>query len=213
MAFESVTRTAFDELLAKSGSKLFRQQLARYDLTPFENGDCAVHRGHLSAPDFLQVPAFNTIIVGDLSVDGLVDIGGPDSYEEGGLFIVLGHVACSSFAGGYRRCTFIDGNLEADSLVLNAFDDSSLVVTRNLRTHFFYGRDIWAEVGGTAEMHYGDGYCLPIGYTEAADQAIEPMHDRETSLRRLVFVNADFIEAERFLARLRSGRSVFRRTL
>ena len=210
MAFEKLTRTAFDEIVANSGSKIFRQQLARYDLAPFEGGDCAVHRGHLSETDFLQVPAFKTIILGDLTVDGLIDLGGPDGFEEGGLFIVLGHVACTSFASGDRKCTFIDGNLETDSLVLNAFDDSALVVTGNLRTHFFYGRDIWAEVGGTAEIHYGDGYCLPIGYTEAGYQAIKPMHDREMSLRRLDFKDTDFIEADRFLDRLRNGRSVFK---
>jgi hypothetical protein len=210
MAFEAVTRAVFDEIVANSGSKIFRQQLTRYDLAPFKSGDCVVHRGHISAPDFLQVPAFKTIILGDLTVDGLVDLGGPDSYEEGGLFIVLGHVACTSFASGYGKCTFVDGNLEADSLILNAFDDSALVVTGNLRTHFFYGRDIWAEVGGVAEMHFGDGYCLPIGYTDAGYQAVKPIHDRETSLRRLDFEDTDFIEAHRFLDRLRNGRSVFK---
>ena len=71
-------------------------------------------------------------------------------------------------------------------------------------------RDIWAEVGGSAEMEFGDGYCLPIGYDEPADQAIEPKHDRDASLRRLAFDDTDYIEPHEFLERLRNGQSVFR---
>ena len=72
MALETITRAVFKGIVANHGSKIFRQQFAHYDLAPFES-DCAVHRGHLSASDFLRVPTFNTIIAGDLTVDGLVD--------------------------------------------------------------------------------------------------------------------------------------------
>ena len=86
------------------------------------------------------------------------------------------NVTCGAFAGTYGKCAFIDGNLVACDLILNSFEDSALVIAGNLRTRFYYGQDIWAEVGGSAEMEFGDGYCLPIGYTEAAAEVIEQEH-------------------------------------
>lgn len=68
--------------------------------------------------------------------------------------------------------------------MLNAFSDSSLVVIGNLRTRFFYGLDIWAEVGGRVEMDYGEGYCLPLGYRNAAREAQRPRHSARTFNRR-----------------------------
>jgi hypothetical protein len=94
---------------------------------------------------------------------------------------VLGDVICKSFFNEYGKCTFVDGKLEASDLLCNAFGDSALVVTGDLTTKFFYGEDLWAEIGGRASMEYGDGYCLPIGYTAAAAQAIMPEHDEATS--------------------------------
>ncbi|MGY8661453.1 hypothetical protein Q3C01_03690 [Bradyrhizobium sp. UFLA05-109] len=212
MTFERVTRAVFDELLANNGSERFRRELARYDLEsdPPARDDCAVLRGPLAASDFVDVPAFNTLVMGDLTVDGLIDLGSAGAFDEGGVFVVLGNVASTVFSTGFAKGTFIDGNLEADSLILNAYDDSALVVRGNLRTYFFYGRDIWAEVGGKAEMHYGDGYCLPIGYTSAGAEAIEPLHDRATSLRRLNLDSTDYIEPHRFLDLIRSGRPIFK---
>jgi hypothetical protein len=212
MAFEKVTRAEFEGIIAGSGSEIFQKLIGRYDiaLRSHDPDDCVVHRGPLSAKKLLQAPAFATIVLGDLTVDGLVDLGNPEGLDEGGLFLVFGNVSCGAFAGTYGKCTFIDGNLVARDLILNSFEDSALVITGNLRTRFFYGQNIWAEVGGAAEMEFGDGYCLPIGYTEAAEQAIEPRHDRDASLRRLAFDDTDYIEPQAFLEKLRSGQSVFR---
>lgn len=212
MVFQKVTRAEFEGIIAGSGSKAFQKLIGRYDiaLKSHDPDDCVVHRGSLSAKELLQAPAFATIVLGDLTVDGLVELGNPEGHDEGGLFLVFGDVTCGAFAGTWGKCSFIDGNLVARDLVLNSFEDSALVITGNLRTRFFYGQDIWAEVGGSAEMDFGDGYCLPIGYTEPADQAIEPRHDREASLHRLDFDDTDYIEPRAFLERLRKGQSIFR---
>jgi hypothetical protein len=84
------------------------------------------------------------------------------------------------------------------------------VVTRDLKTRFFYGRGIWAEVGGVAEMEYGKGHCLPIGYRNAAQEAIRPRHDAETSMALLTVVeNGALIEYE-LVDKLKHGQPVFK---
>lgn len=207
MAFERVTAAVFNEIMATSGSDRLRREIARYDNIVRED-DCSVHRGALSLSAPFPLPALNTLVVGDLWADGLLDLGDP--YVEGGSFVVLGNVACSAFANADGKCAIIDGNLEADNIILNTFEDSMLTVIGNLRTHFYYGRDIWAEVGGVAEMEYGDGYCLPIGYAAAAAEAILPRHDRETSLRRLNLLRRDYDAPDRLLELLRNGRAIFK---
>lgn len=207
MAFANVTAAEFNALLRESGSARFQRELARYEFFA-PGGDCAVHRGSLSVSNVLPVSAANILVLGDLSTDGLLDLG--EDGAEQGCFIVLGNVACSSFANAYGKCVIIDGNLEADEIIVNSFEDSALLVTGNLRTHFYHGIDIWAEVGGRAEMEYGDGYCLPIGYKDAAVEAIWPRHVRETSLRRLSFGDDGSIDPQGFLDRLKGGQAIFR---
>jgi len=106
---------------------------------------------------------------------------------------------------------FIDGDLEAEDLILNSYEDSSLSVTGTLKTYFFHGQDIWATVGIGAFMEYGVGYCLPMGYSNAEAQAIMPRHDEETSLGLLDFDDTDYIENIAFIDRIKQGRSVFKR--
>ncbi|MGX1317291.1 hypothetical protein AB7M17_000744 [Bradyrhizobium sp. USDA 377] len=207
MAFAKVTAAEFNALLKQNGSARFQRELARYDFF-VPQGDCAVHRGSLSVPGALPASAANMLVLGDLSADGLLDLG--EDGAECGCFIVLGNVACSAFANAYGKCVMIDGNLEADEIIVNSFEDSALTVTGHLRTYFYHGIDIWAEVGGRAEMEYGDGYCLPIGYTAAAAEAIEPRHDRDASLRRLSFGNGASVDPQDFLDRLKNGQPIFR---
>jgi hypothetical protein len=132
-------------------------------------------------------------------------------FDEGGLFIVLGNVTCHSFFNEYGKCSFVDGRLEARDLLANAIGDSALVVTGDLKTKFFYGEDIWAEAGGTASMEFGDGYRLPIGYSDAASEAIEPKHDRDASLARLDLDNAEDFSADDLRKHLLAGKSLLKR--
>jgi hypothetical protein len=209
--FEKITPAEFCRLVTERGSAALRRQFARFtvaDPARWSVDDCLVHRGPLSLTGRFKAPAHQTLILGDLYVEGLVDL--EDSHEEGGVFVVLGHVECDVFSNSYGKCTFVDGHLEATELVLNAFSDSSLVVAGNLRTRFFYGLDIWAEVGGRVEMEYGEGYCLPIGYRDARREAIRPRHSIGASLALLDFAQTDELGPHHLLDAIRAGRPIFR---
>jgi hypothetical protein len=212
--FESVTAEQFAAAVSESpASQTFRRVLARLDRNMLFGGGAeanyVVHRGTLKLARRFSPPAFHTLLVGDLIVDGAIDAHYPDA-DEGGSLIVIGNVACDVFANDYSKATIIDGDLSATELILNAYEDAGLWVARNLKTHFFFGEDIWAEVGGHADMTYGDGYCLPIGYTEASLQAIRPRYDLETSMRQLNFADTSALNPAQFKTLLAEGRQLFR---
>jgi hypothetical protein len=222
--FEHVNGEQFLSAIAGApSSRTFGKVFAKVDPQNWlgagsSDGDCQVHRGTLVLLKNFAAPAVNTLVIGDLIVNGLVDLHCP-GVESGGLFVVFGNVTCNILASDFNKAAIIDGDLSARDLIVNNFDDSGLWVTRNLKTKFFYGLDIWAEVGGTAEMHYGDGFCLPIGWndeglrTNAARHAIKPRHDVGTSMRLLNFMPSegkDHIEPWQFLERIEAGRSIFR---
>jgi hypothetical protein len=55
-------------------------------------------------------------------------------------------------------------------------------------------------------MDDGDGDCLPIGYADAASEAIEPKHGREATLARLNLDNAEDFSADVLRKHLLAGR-------
>jgi hypothetical protein len=196
-AFEQVTEDEFDDAIESSpSSRTFKEQYAR--LSPRRDDHCFIHRGPLTLRGHFAAPGFCTLIIGDLTVDGFVDLSNPERYDEGGLFIVIGNVSCTAFAGHFGKCTFIDGNLIASEVILSFHEDSSFVVTGDLKAKLFYGR---AKVGGVADFEYGDGYCLPIGYTNASAQSIHARRGRDTPAH-LVLPDAD--------ERMRRGESILR---
>ena len=210
-SFEQVPREEFDRALeASAASSRFRKQYARF--VPHEGESYMLHLGHLKSTGHFRAPGYCTLITGDLDVDGIVDLQNPDGYDEGGLFIVLGNLTCHSFFNEYGKCAFVDGNLDARDLLVAAFGDSALVVTRHLSTNFFYGEDIWAEVGAGATMEYGAGYCLPIGYTAAAVEAIMPNHDEEASLALLNLGQTDELDPHLFREHLLTGEPLLKRS-
>jgi len=76
----------------------------------------------------------------------------------------------------------------------------------------FRSRDIWAEVGGVADMECANGYCLPIGYKNAAKQAIRARRST-TSARVLdpaVLDDEDDLKVDEALQRLKQGQSILR---
>jgi hypothetical protein len=209
-AFEQVSMDAFDDAIARSpSSPALKAQIARF--SPYREDHCFIHRGPLLVPGHFEAPGFCTAVLGDLDASGVVDLNNPDGFDEGGLFIVVGNVTCKGFVNHYGKCSFVDGDLLASDAIVNSHEDASLVVIGNLNTKFFYGEDIWAEVGGAADMEFGSGYCLPIGYGDAARQAIRPRHDRETSMALLAVAEADNSNlARELLAPLKQGRSIFK---
>jgi hypothetical protein len=209
-SFQQVSRDEFDRVLEKSkASSTFREQFARYEPQYYEgaNGpDCMVHLGPLKMNGHFEAPGFFTLVTGDLHVDGTIDLQNSydKGFDEGGLFIVLGDVVCHSFFNEYGKCTFVDGRLEARDLLVNAFEDSALVV-------IFFGEDLWAEVGGNATMEYGYGYCLPIGYADSVDEQLLPKHGRERSLLLLNFERTKALHPKDFRDHLRTGKPLLKR--
>ena len=212
--FEPISPRDFLAGIELHGSASLREQFNRLTVSDPSTwpqlgpADTRVHRGALRVAGGFRPPAFNTLILGDLTVDGLLDCD--DGYDAGGILVVVGRVACEVFASHFGKCTLIDGDLDATRLIINAFPDSALVVTGTLRTNFFYGWDIWAEVGGGAEMAFGEGYCLPIGYQNAAAEVIEPRHDIQASRRLLNVLDTDQHVGFQLLDLVRAGRSPFR---
>jgi hypothetical protein len=209
-AFEQVSPKAFDDAIARSpSSNAFKAQIARF--SPYREDHCFIHREPLLVAGNFNAPGFCTAVIGDLDVSGIVDLTNPQGFDEGGVFIVIGNVTCKGFVSYYGKCSFVDGDLVANDVIVNAYEDSSLVVIGNLKTRFFYGRDIWAEVGGAADMEFGSGYCLPIGYKDAARQAIRPKHDRKASIALLAVKEKDNSSLELELAKaLQQGRPIFK---
>lgn len=213
--FESVSADAFERALADgAASPAFREQYARSSPVLYDgwNGpNFQVHRGNLTVADDFTAPGLATLIFGDLTVGGFVDLrnDGTNGFDEGGLFVVLGSVRCRIFAAHYGKCSFVDGDLVAEDLLLNGYQDSSLVVTGSLRTRFFLGDDICAEVGGGAEMEYGIGYALPLG-EDAIASAIRPRHGEAASRALLAVDDPDEQGAGTLMRRVREGRPTFR---
>lgn len=216
MDFEKLSPEDFAQAVAAGPSTdIFKTNYRRFRARcaeGWDGPDCLIHRGPLAVQGHFEAPGYFTLITGDLTVDGLVDLHNPydKGFDEGGIFVVLGDLTCHAFANEYGKCSFIDGNLNARDILLNDFGDSCLFVTGDLATRFFYGRDIWAEIGGVASMDYGDGYCLPIGYRNAGAEAMRPRHDEDASLRLLNVESFDGNETQQMLAMLREGRPVFK---
>jgi hypothetical protein len=214
-AFERVGRAEFFAALAKvEASGVFAEVLARLDhemvfRERFGGRSYAVCRGALTVPGDFVAPAYHALLVGDLDAGGLIDLHDPEA-EEGGSFIAIGSVRCSVFANDYSKATIIDGDLEARDLIINAYPDSGLWITGALTTKFFFGEDMWAEVGRGAEMQYGDGYCLPIGFADAAAEAIRPRHGRAASRRLLNVDDPGEVDPPTLHALLAAGRPLFR---
>ena len=62
-------------------------------------------------------------------------------------------------------------------------------------------------------MDYGEGYCLPIGYTNAEAQAIRPHHDEDETARIVVpdpKSEGYLFEVNPFVDLIRAGRPIFK---
>jgi hypothetical protein len=102
-AFEQVTADEFDDAVERNlSSQKFKEQYARF--APFEpSGDdhCFVHRGSLTVSGNFTAPGFFTLIIGDLTVDRLVDLDNP----EGSTKAVCSSLSAMSAAGCFQVTT------------------------------------------------------------------------------------------------------------
>lgn len=210
--FRFVSGDEFRRALADCpASDTFREIMSRLmSFDDWMNTQAAIHEGGLHVAGSLEAPALCTLITGDLDVEDVVDIRND---ADRGLFIVVGSVRCRHFISHYDSCSIVDGGLEASQSLINGFPDSGLWVVGALQTRLFIGMDIWAEVGAGAIMDYGIGYCLPIGYADAAAEAIRPLHSEQETERIVVPKPTETgygFDVGQFVDRIRAGQPIFR---
>ncbi len=150
-----------------------------------------VYVGDMVSNEPIRPEGWNCLVLGDVKAPW-VDLSNPLSCAEGGSFIVIGNVECEHFSNHWGKIVIVDGDLVAHKLLLNAFEDASLVVTRNIRTEYFFGRESGAVVGGTAQMAYGNGYCEAIG----GKGTIQAKQDAQRSYAFLGFEEASARETD-----------------
>ena len=213
--FRPVKSAEFNAALRDSpASARFRDTYAKLmNFDAWIDQDAVVHVGDIRRSGSFSSAALCTLIIGDVEIDGTIDLGPEGGHDEGGLFIVIGNVTCRNFIGHYGKCCLIDGDLVATDAIINAFGDSGLWVVGSLRTKLFIGADIWAEVGGRPFMDYGVGYCLPLGYDGEEDMALYPAHDEDETAAVVVPEPSDdgyAWSAEDFAPLIRAGKPIFR---
>jgi hypothetical protein len=218
--FERVTRKEFVGAIADGrASSDFRRAFPKYkDMVDLDLASgYYVHRGTLRCSKNFRAPGAFTVVVGDLHVKGLLDLANPVAAESDlpSVFVVLGSVTCAAFANDYWKLAFIDGTLDAQHLVLTAFEDSALLVYGDLRTKFLYARDVAPCVGGAIKVDFGVGGCQRMIVTPRGPKFttfVRPRRGEAASWSMLSPTLPDLNGSEvLFLARLRAGRSVFRR--
>lgn len=210
--FKKCGSAQFDGAISSKGSKPFREHFERLcDLSYFIDRDGAIAYAQSRADTSFKPPASCTMVVGDLAVDGIVDLG--PGTDEPGLFIVLGNLRCHSLIGGDHVIILIDGDLTAQDAVVNGFEHASLSVMGTLRTKLFIGEDVWAMVGGKAVMEYGDGYCLPLDYDDAEVEAIRPVNGKSETIAVVSLPprpRGYFLSSDAFANRLRAAQPIFK---
>lgn len=210
--FRTVSLDEFDDLLASApASPAFREEYARYDFGHDRLSiDAAVHDGPLNIKGALRTPAFCTLVIGDLDVEGEIDLR--SSYEAGGLFIVLGDVRCQHFISEYDAAVFVDGDLQAGGAVLIAYSDSSFSVIGSMRARLLIGNDMCASVGSGAILDYGIGYCAALG-SEGASGIVKPRYDESATIEALLPKPGSGgypYDADDLAELIRTGKPIFR---
>lgn len=160
--WRKVEAGTFDDILADApATASFRDEFAKHEFTTDRRYiDAAIHEGPLAVDGVFKPPAFHTLVVGDLTVNGVIDLR--TEWEFAGLFIVLGNVRATNFLSEYSAGVFIDGDLDLDVILLSAFSDSSFTVIGSLTARLHIGNDIPVHVGAGALVEYAIGHRLPL---------------------------------------------------
>ena len=174
--FMNVSRKRFVEELAKLGFEP-EQWFGTVDYA-HASDEFQIFVGDIEQKGTLRFKAMNLLVMGSISTEWL---DAANEIGEGGTLFVANQVICDFFSNYYGKLVVVGGDLHANKMINNEFYDAALVVKKNLKTAYFHGVDIWAEVGGNIEMTYGNGYCLPIGYDDPGKQHVKPQHDYRAS--------------------------------
>ncbi len=118
------------------------------------------------------------IVDGDLTLFGRLNLFGQMAESEDGntVLIVTGNLHCTDLIQTPGGVILVGGDLVVSRVFETSFGDSLCTVCGDVRVRFYHGLDVWIEFGGRCEIDTGWGYGLPIGYTDAAAQAVYPRH-------------------------------------
>ncbi len=180
--FISVSRDTFIEELSKHSFLGNYKDWIEETYDEEDKNEFQIYIGDIENDKILKFDALNIIVVGNIKTKWLNTINNDElGYDEGGSLFITGTVECDYFSNHYGKLIVMSNSLTVNKILDNAFEDSTLIIQKNLTAEYFNGLDIWAEVGGFVKIEYGDGYCLPISYTNAEEQAVKPKHSENES--------------------------------
>lgn len=169
--FTKVSEEVFKKIVSEVGSAVFRKEYKKFVHPRDEYIKYYIHNGAINSTTTVQPQDAYLLIIGDVKT-GLVNVNDPLDNEIG-EFIIIGNVECDFFLNQHGKSTFIDGNLKVNKILNHAVDDSSLIISNDLETEFYYANNGWADVGGAIIMKYGLGYVFHLE-EESAKKAIHP---------------------------------------
>jgi len=150
----------------------------------------AVHEGALHVVGDFKQPKLLAAVQGDLTVDGMLSTQEIDGWDGNATLVVFGDLHCSQLINDWASLIIVTGDCTVTDWTFIAREDSAFIVGGDFTTPFFVGADIWASVGGRAEMDAGYGYALDLnsggpvvrpakGWHESALQLGLPAKDEE----------------------------------
>ncbi|WP_337268808.1 hypothetical protein [Oryzifoliimicrobium ureilyticus] len=140
--------------------------LERFSLVPsgFPEGEisAAVHEGPLAVSGDFTPPTQLCAVLGDLTVTGKLSTEAVDGADGNATLIVFGDLDCASLVNDWASILVIAGDCRAYDWCFAAREDSAFIIGGDFTTPIFLGADIWASVGGLANMDYGYGYASSL---------------------------------------------------
>jgi hypothetical protein len=180
--FIPVTREKFIRAVSENGFLSTYVNVVAGGYKEREASDYQIHVGDLNDAGTLKFEALNLLVIGNIRSKCLhLENDSELGYDEGGSLFVHGDVDCDFFCNHYGKLTVIDGSLRVSEILDSAFEDSALIIAKDLSAEYLSAEENWPDVGGTARMEYGNGCCSPLGYADAGKESISPKHSEEES--------------------------------
>ncbi|MCG8237387.1 hypothetical protein [Tenacibaculum finnmarkense] len=175
--FHIVSEEQFKEEL----TKYFDIEKYGFGISPDEN--IKIYIGDIEEQKEIDFEG-HILIIGNLKKQWInLTISDSSIFDGGGSLFLTGNIESDYFSNDYGRFVMIGGSLLVTKIINTEFENSSLIVNRDLTTEYFHGIDIWAEVKGNIKIDYGWGHC-----NDKSNMVVLPDNDIETSL---LFLNLD----------------------
>ncbi|WP_291720688.1 hypothetical protein [Bernardetia sp.] len=152
--------------------------LQKYGVGAYNDEKLEIFIGDLYSSSEINL-AQNVLVVGNIRAKW-INLTSEKIIDSGGYLFVTGNLDCDYFSNDFNKFVFVNGSLIVKKILNTEFEDSCLVVGKDLVTEYFHGIDIWAEVGGSIDINYGWGYCRDFD-----GKNVFPKNDIMTSLEFL----------------------------